>query len=256
MFKTRSAAYLQLAAIGGILVSLLVLSRFFPIVDLMATAQQRMIQWGIWGGLLYPFLFALCNLLLLPGGILCVGAGFFFGLWWGLIIAFVGNAVAAAISFALSRWLATHWFRRRFAQNPILRALEPAVEQEGWKIIFLSQLHPLFPASLLNYLYGLTRIPFHTYMLWVSIGRAPGLFLYVYLGTLGQFGMNLVRGKTHPRVVEYWLWGGAFVISALLLVLVSRMAWQAVQKAQMAPRTESAAKARNQDLAQVSINTL
>jgi uncharacterized membrane protein YdjX (TVP38/TMEM64 family) len=256
MFKTRSAAYLQLAAFGGILVSLFVLSRFFPIVDLMATAQQRMIQWGLWGGLLYPFLFALCNLLLLPGSILCVGAGFFFGLWWGLIIVFVGNAVAAAISFALSRWLAARWFRRRFAQNPILRALEPAVEQEGWKIIFLSQLHPLFPASLLNYLYGLTRIPFHTYMLWVSIGRAPGLFLYVYLGTLGQFGMNLVRGKSHPRVVEYWLWGGAFVISALLLVLVSRMAWQAVQKAHRMPLKKSLAGTRKQNLTEASINTL
>src|ERR1700676_1470112 len=209
MFKTRSAAYVQLAAIGGILVSLFVLARFFPVVDLIAVAQQRMMQWGSLGELTYPFLFALCNVLLLPGGIVCVGAGFFFGLWWGFAIVFVGNAIAAAISFALSRWLAARWFRRKFAQNQILRALEPAVEQEGWKIIFLSQLHPLFPASLLNYLYGLTKIPFHTYMLWVSIGRAPGLFLYVYLGTLVQFGINLVRGKTHPRIVEYWTWGGA-----------------------------------------------
>src|SRR3982074_1168857 len=202
MFKTRSAAYLQLAAFGGILVSLFVLSRFFPMVDLMATAQQRMIQWGLWGGLLYPFLFALCNLLLLPGSILCVGAGFFFGLWWGLIIVFVGNAVAAAISFALSRWLAARWFRRRFAQNPILRALEPAVEEEGWKIIFLSQLHPLFPASLLNYLYGLTPIRFGPYMFWTTVGRAPRLFLCKYLGTLGQLGLNVARGHTDARVFE------------------------------------------------------
>lgn len=231
MFQTRFTAYLQLAGICGIVVAVIFLSRIFPIVDLIGGAQQRMLQWGKWGGLAYPFLFALCNVLLLPGGILCVGAGFFFGLWWGLLIVFVGNAVAAAISFAFSRWLAAHWFRQRFAQNAILRALEPAVEKEGWKIIFLSQLHPLFPTSLLNYLYGLTRIPFHTYMLWVSIGRAPGLFLYVYLGTLGQFGINLVRGKTHPRLVEYWTWGGAFVISSVLVGLVSRIAWRAVQNA-------------------------
>ena len=249
MFKTRPAAYLQFAAIGGTLVLLFVLSRFFPLVDLIATAQQRMIQWGTWGGLAYPFLFALCNILLLPGGILCVGAGFFFGLWWGFTIVLVGNAIAAAISFALSRWLAARWFRRKFAENTILRALEPAVEQEGWKIIFLTQLHPLFPASLLNYLYGLTRIPFHTYMLWVSIGRAPGLFLYVYLGTLGQFGINLVRGKSHPRIVEYWTWGGAFVINAVLVALVSRIAWRAVQKAHVNP----AVKTREQTFTQVGI---
>lgn len=232
MLKTRSAAYLQLAGFVAALGLLFVLSRFFPIVDLIGVAQQRMMHWGVWGGLCYPLLFALCNILLLPGGILCVGGGFFFGLWWGFIIVFLGNAIAAAISFALSRWLAAHWFRRKFAQSPTLRALEPAVEREGWKIIVLSQLHPLFPTSLLNYLYGLTRIRFHTYMLWASIGRAPGLFLYVYLGTLGQFGMNLVRGKSHPRVIEYWIWGGAFIIAALLLGLLSRIAWQAVQRAQ------------------------
>lgn len=251
MFKTRSAAYIQLAGIGGVLVLLFVLSRFFPVVDLIAATQQRMMQWGAWGAVSYPFLFALCNLLLLPGGIVCVGAGFFFGLWWGFSIVFVGNAVAAAISFALSRRLAGRWFKRKFAHNPTLRALEPAVEQEGWKIIFLTQLHPLFPASLLNYLYGLTRIPFPSYMLWASLGRAPGLFLYVYLGTLGQFGMNLVRGKSHPRVVEYWIWGGAFIVSALLLVLVSRIAWQAVQKAQSVTPTANHVEARERKLAEL-----
>ena len=111
----------------------------------------------------------------------------------------------------------------------MLRALEPAVEREGWKIIVLSQLHPLFPTSLINYFYGLTRIPFGTYMLWTSIGRAPGLFLYVYLGTLGQFGLNLARGKTHPRLIEYWIWGGAFVVSALLLLVLSRLAARAIR---------------------------
>ena len=93
-------------------------------------------------------------------------------------------------------------------------ALEPAVEREGWKIILLSQLHPLFPTSLLNYLYGLTTIRFRTCILWVAIGQAPGLFLYAYIGTLGQLGLNLMRGKSHPRMVEYWIWGGGLVLSA------------------------------------------
>jgi Uncharacterized conserved protein len=69
---------------------------------------------------------------------------------------------------------------RKLSANPTLRALGPAVERESWKIILLSQLHPLFPTSLLNYFYGLTRIRFSTYMLWASIGRMPGLFFYAY----------------------------------------------------------------------------
>src|SRR5664279_2985710 len=191
-------------------------------------------------------LFAGCNILLLPGGILCVGAGLFFGLWWGFFIVFTGNAIGAAISFALSRWLAGRWFRQKFSQNATFQALEPAVEREGWKIILLSQLHPLFPTSLLNYLYGLTRISFLSYMFWASVGRAPGLFLYVYLGTLGQFGVNLARGKSHPRVVEYWIWGGAFILTALLLFVLSRIAFQAMQRAEeMSPAKKPIPKVAN-----------
>ena len=109
-------------------------------------------------------------------------------------------------------------------------ALEPAVKREGWKIILLSQLHPLFPTSLLNYLYGLTQIRFRTCMLWVAIGQAPGLFLYSYLGTLGQYGLNLARGKTHPRLIEYLVWLGGFILAALVLVLLGRIALRLLQE--------------------------
>jgi uncharacterized membrane protein YdjX (TVP38/TMEM64 family) len=103
------------------------------------------------------------------------------------------------------------------------------VERESWKIILLSQLHPLFPTSLLNYFYGLTRIRFSTYMFWASIGRMPGLFFYAYMGTLGQLAVRIMRGKSYPRTVEYWIWGGAFITTVLLLIVLGRVAHRAIQ---------------------------
>jgi len=242
MIEIRRTLYLQLALFAAAIALLLLLSRFFPIVDLIGAMQQRVMHWGAWSAICYPLFFAVCNVLLLPGGVVGVGGGFFFGLWWGFIIVLLGNSIGAAISFALSRWLGQRWLSRKLSRNQTLRMLEPAVEREGWKIIFLSQLHPLFPTSLLNYLYGLTRIRFRTYMLWTSIGRAPGLFLYAYLGTLGQFGLNLVRGKTHPRMMEYWTWGGAFVTTALLFFLLSRIAIRAIQRSQETLQSQSSAR--------------
>src|SRR6266481_749359 len=189
-------------------------------------------RWGVWSAICYPILYACCNVLLLPGGILSIGSGFFFGLWWGSLIALIGNVAGAAISFFIGRTIGRRWLQRRFERSKSLHALEPAVEREGWKLILLSQLHPLFPTSLLNYLYGLTRIRFVTYMLWASIGRMPGLFLCAYVGTLGQFGLKMMRGKSHPRVVEYWTWGGAFLTTALLLLVLGRIASRAVQTVQ------------------------
>src|SRR5256885_15011287 len=220
MLSVRRVIFFQATAIVCAIAFAVALSRFFPVVGFIEALQVRIMTWGAWAGICYPLLFAACNILLLPGGILAVGGGFFFGLWWGFFIVLVGNLVATAISFALSRWIARRWFQQTLSRNPTLRALEPAVERESWKIILLSQLHPLFPTSLLNYFYGLTRIRFSSYMFWASIGRMPGLFLYVYVGTLGQLAVRIMRGENYPRTIEYWIWGGVFVTTILLLIVL------------------------------------
>ena len=219
----------QTAVMVSAIAFALALSRFFPVVSFVAAFQERVMSWGAWAGICYPLLFAACNVLLLPGGVLAVGGGFFFGLWWGFLIVLAGNIVSTAISFALSRFVARRWFRRKLSANPALGALGPAVERESWKIILLSQLHPLFPTSLLNYFYGLTRIRFSTYMVWASIGRMPGLFFYAYIGTLGQIAVRIMRGKSYPRTIEYWIWGGAFITTVLLLMVLGRVAHRAIE---------------------------
>ncbi|MBA3962378.1 MAG: VTT domain-containing protein [Chthoniobacterales bacterium] len=230
MSKVRRAIFIQIGGLVLVGVLLIVGGHFFSLTDWVASIQSKVMRLGVWSAICYPLLYACCNVLLLPGGFLSVGGGFFFGLWWGFLIVLIGNVAGAAISFFISRWVGSHWLRRKLLRNPTLEALEPAVRREGWKIILLSQLHPLFPTSLLNYLYGLTNIRFRTCMLWVAIGQAPGLFLYAYVGTLGQLGLNLVRGKTHPRLVEYWLWGGGLVFSLVILVALGRIALRLLQE--------------------------
>ena len=229
MPSVRRVIFWQGAAVVAAIALAVALSHFFPVVSFIEALQERVMGWGAWAGICYPLLFAACNILLLPGGVLAVGGGFFFGLWWGFLIVFAGNIVGTAISFALSRSIARRWFQQRLSSNPTLRALGPAVERESWKIILLSQLHPLFPTSLLNYFYGLTRIRFSSYMFWASIGRMPGLFLYVYVGTLGQLAVRIMRGENYPRTIEYWIWGGVFVTTILLLIVLVRIAYRAIQ---------------------------
>lgn len=249
MVQIRRAIILQLSGLLVVGLLFFFVSRLFPVVDILADVQQHVMRWGAWSAIWYPVLYACCNVLLLPGGVLSVGAGFFFGLWWGFLIALVGNVGGAAISFFISRSLGRQWLKRKLLRNQTLVALEPAIEKEGWKIILLSQLHPLFPTSLLNYLYGLTRIRFRTCMLWVAIGQAPGLFLYSYLGTLGQLGLNLARGKTHPRVIEYWVWLGGFASAAIILVLLGRIALKLLQHVQSKHNKKNESRARSLDLA-------
>ncbi len=237
MVHVRRAVFIQVAGLIIVGIGLFVASRFFPLADLLADVQEHVMHWGAWSAICYPLLYACCNVLLLPGGFLSIGGGFFFGLWWGFLITLVGNVGGAAISFYISRWIGRRWLHRRLMRNSTLEALEPAVEREGWKIILLSQLHPLFPTSLLNYLYGLTTIRFRTCMLWVAIGQAPGLFLYAYLGTLGQLGLNVARGRSHPRLIEYFVWGGGLLTAVLVLMVLGRIALRLLQEAEDAARS-------------------
>src|SRR5262244_4210436 len=131
MPKVSRAICWQVGALVVAVAFAIVLSRFLPIVSFIEASQQRVMNWGAWGAVCYPLLFAVCNILLLPGGILAVGGGFFFGLWWGFLIVFAGNIVSTAISFSLSRFVANRWFQRKLSANPTLTALGPAVERES-----------------------------------------------------------------------------------------------------------------------------
>ncbi len=251
MIHVQRALFVQVAGLIVAAIMTFAVSRVFPLADWIADVQEHVMAAGFWSAIWYPLLYACCNVLLLPGGVLSIGGGFFFGLWWGFLIILIGNVSGAAISFYISRCLGKPWLERRLRANRTFEALQPAVEREGWKIILLSQLHPLFPTSLLNYLYGLTRIRFRTCMLWVAVGQAPGLFLYAYIGTLGQLGLKLFRGKTHPHVIEYFIWGGGLIASSAVLAALGRVALRLLNEAQEAAAAEDdrAYRARKVELA-------
>ena len=232
MSQVRRALYIQL--VGLVLAAIFVvwLWRHYPVLDYILRAQQQIGAMEFWGGVLYPLLYAGCNVLLLPGGVLAIGSGLFFGLWWGFALNLLGNVGGAAFAFLLSRRLGRGWVARKFLQHRKWAALDAAIARDGWKIIFLSQVHPLFPTSLLNYLYGVTRIRFGTCMLWIALGQTPGLFLYAYLGTLTQLGLKVARGTSHPAPLEYALWIGGLALMLAVTTALARIAIRVLAEAE------------------------
>jgi uncharacterized membrane protein YdjX (TVP38/TMEM64 family) len=65
---------------------------------------------------------------------------------------------------------------------PKFKALDKAIGREGFKIILLLRLSPVFPFALSNYMYGLTAVRFWPYITATLIGFAPGTLAYVYSG--------------------------------------------------------------------------
>ncbi len=216
-----SAQVILFAAVLGLIY---LLNRFFPIADTLAALPARIAAMGGWGAALFPFIFAFCNILLLPAGVLSLGSGYCFGLWWGFGLSLAGTLMGAAGAFWIGRLWARRLIEKYVLNHPRWLAIDKAVDREGWGIVILSQLNPLFPTSFLDYVYGVTRIGFWKCVAGVAIGQAPGLFLYAYLGTLGQLGLRILRGENTPQQIEYWLWLGGFALSFLLTFLLALIA--------------------------------
>src|SRR3974377_1412330 len=91
---------------GGLVLALIALfaaSTKSPIVNWIGDAREYVQHLGFWSGIVYPIAYALCNLLLLPGGILSMGGGFFFCLWWGCFLILAGNLFGAAFALLIAR---------------------------------------------------------------------------------------------------------------------------------------------------------
>ncbi|MGV3533104.1 MAG: TVP38/TMEM64 family protein [Chthoniobacteraceae bacterium] len=232
MPKLTSAYLYQLVSVCVLVVVMFLVARYVPVIDSIAKVEQVLEEAGVAAPIAYPLIIAVCNLLLMPAGILSVGGGFFFGLWWGVFLVSAGSLIGAAGAFLIGRKLGRKRIERMLRHRSKWAHLDEAIEKDGWKIILLSQLHPLFPVSLINYIYGISSIRFWPCMLWTLLGRLPGIFLYVYLGTLGQFGVNLLRGKSNPTTLEYVFWGGGLVLLFVLTALLGRIALRMLAEAE------------------------
>ena len=230
MTKFLRSILLQSAILAGVIALIWWSFHHFPIEPWILQMQKRIgaMQW--WSAVLYPAFLAGCNLLLLPAGILSVGSGLVFGLWWGFFLVWLGTLAGAAAAFGIARALGRQWVEKKLFRFPKLAALDQAIEREGGRIVLLSQLHPLFPTSLLHYLYGITRIRFWPCMAWTALGQAPGLFLYTYFGTLTQYGWRLMQHKTHPHPMEYVIWIGGLLLTFAVSYALGKMSLRLLQE--------------------------
>jgi uncharacterized membrane protein YdjX (TVP38/TMEM64 family) len=238
--KTRRAVAMRagfvVLAIGGMLVA----TRVFSLPHLVFWMRQNVVRYEPWSMLVYPLAHASCNLLLLPAGVLVVGCGFFFGLWQGFLLALTGHLLGAAAAFWISRTVGRGLIERHLASRPQWRALDLAVAREGWKIVLLSQLSPLFPTSLFNYCYGLTRLRFWPCMLCIAVGWSPGMFVYCYLGRMGSAGWKMWRQGNGPTNLQSALWLGGLALSLAVTAALGHLAVRLLREARARALAEEA----------------
>ncbi|MBW3627957.1 MAG: TVP38/TMEM64 family protein [Gemmatimonadetes bacterium] len=225
--KARRVLVLRIAIALAVVAALVLLGRE------AAALLPRFVEWvhglGSWGAVAFVVGYAIAAVAFIPGSLLTLVGGAIFGLLWGVVLVFLGATAGSTLAFLIARYAARPAVERRLGQDPRLKQIDRAVESQGFRMVLLLRLSPVFPFTLLNYALGLTRVRLRDYVL-ASLGMLPGTLLYVYYGkAAGDVATLLTSGA--PRGSGYYVVMGVGLVATLLVtVLITRIARRELAK--------------------------
>ena len=234
--STKSGGTVKLILVVAAILALLLASRFFPVGEYLKGLLDWIRGLGPAGYLVFVAVYILAAVLFLPGSVLALGAGAIFGLVGGFVAVSLGSTLGAAASFVVGRFLARDAIAKKVEGNERFAAIDRAVGREGFRIVLLTRLSPIFPFNLLNYAYGLTKVGFWQFVLASWLGMMPGTVLYVYLGTAAGDLAGAGTGASGSAGLALKLVG--LVATIAVTVFITRVAKKALNEATAGQATE------------------
>lgn len=154
--------------------------------DPQGTLQSSLDGLGPMAVVYFGALYITAELLAIPATPLTLTAGYLFGLTQGTLVVLAAGTISAMIGFGIGKTFLRSWVETVLEENPKFRKLDTAIGAEGFKLLVLIRLSPIFPFALLNYTYGASSISFPTFVAGTLVGFTPSTFGYVYTGLVGK----------------------------------------------------------------------
>lgn len=171
---------------------------------------------GPLGVVYFGVAYTIAEVLAIPAIPLTASAGYLFGPLEGTAVVLFSASIAAGISFAIGRTLLRDYVEGVLQDFPKFQKLDKAIGKEGFKLMLLLRLSPVFPFALSNYLYGASSINFSAFFAGTLLGFAPGTIAYVYTGYIGKALTTEGAGDVYPWYVYL---GGMTLFAGLLKVM-------------------------------------
>jgi uncharacterized membrane protein YdjX (TVP38/TMEM64 family) len=236
MSSENKSAIARLVALIVIIMALFLAMQFLPIQQLLGNFNTWVALMGVGGIFIFIGVYAVATVLLAPGSILTIGAGFAFGLWKGFLAVSAGSTLGAALAFLVARFIARDRVEAIAKGNDKFRRIDNAIGKQGAKLIFLLRLSPVIPFNISNYFYGLTSVKFWPYVVVSWIGMIPGTFLYVYIGTASQAAVSAAAsGEAVKHGWQYWaLTSVGLAATVIVTIWITKIARDALRRSEVA----------------------
>ncbi|MHC4110209.1 MAG: TVP38/TMEM64 family protein [Planctomycetota bacterium] len=210
-----------------IILGLIMGTIFLPVKEWLVKILEWTGQLGFWGPVFVIVIYIVACILFLPGSVLTLGTGFVFKLFKGTIAVSIGSTLGACAAFWIGRTFARGWITGKVAENEKFAAIDDAVGRQGFKIVFLTRLSPIFPFNMLNYAFGLTNVSFGKYALASWIGMLPGTIMYIYFGATLRSLADAATGNVETGTagkIFFWFGLAATIVVTLFVTSLARKA--------------------------------
>ena len=156
--------------------------------------------------IVYISIYSIAILLFIPVSPFAIVGGLFFGPVKGTLYTVIAALIGASLSFMLARYFLKEWFEKKIKKTK-LKKLYDSVERNGWKIIAITRLIPVFPYNFFNYIFGATNIKFSHYILTSFIFMLPSVIVY---NLFGSSILDILEGRITKK----------FIIGSTLLLIM------------------------------------
>jgi len=159
--------------------------------------------------LIYLLVYSIGPTVFFPSLILTILAGALWGPVYGVFFAITGATIGCSIPFLISRYLFSDVVKELFGYKR-WQKLKMLVEKNGWKVVAFTRIVPIFPFPALNYLFGITPVPFIHYVVTSFVFMLPACIAYVYFGS--SLIDLLIKGEVKSLILS-------IIIISLVMVL-------------------------------------
>ena len=129
-----------------------------------------------------------------PFMILSGATGIIYGLFWGVIISWIGEVIGAIFMFIFARYFFRQCIAIWVQKSEYLKQVDDYSAENGFKALLIARLLPLAPSGIITAVAAISRMRFKDFFLATLIGKLPPVVIKVLLGhDLVFAGENMTR---------------------------------------------------------------
>lgn len=214
---------MRLLSTFALLTGALLIATTVPLSALLSELEALLLGLGPAAPMVFGGAYALGALVFVPGVVLNLAAGALFGVGLGIVTVSLASTTGAALAFLIARHLARDAVIAKAREHRRFGAFDQAIGASGWRFVALLRLTPAMPYNVVNYLLGVTPIPFGHFVLATWVARVPHIVIWVYLGHLSRVGVEASTTEDPRRALEWGLLGLGIVAAVVLAIYVGRI---------------------------------